>query len=404
VLPQVPDASFDFVARNQGLVRGLPLWGGAIGFAGLLANRAISGVRAVAAWDHARTGCKQAQASTQAVCEPHGPPILVVLLTWKVGTGRSGIRRSHQAVCQAPDPSSRPPNRAPTPPPARPPPPCRPQIAPVVDASSSQSRADVLGIVMSAVLLLTGLQWLSLKARPVEAIAQDGTKVAFLDAKAKLPEAAAKEIQWWARGHCHEASQFGGGIASGRRRASVSRIWGPGQGSAGRWLLRRRGLGEHPHQRPRLEPRTVPSFVAQGLGGAQQHGTGDVTGRHLPVRGGGWGAALYRPRGRAAALIAWRPPSVSSEFGVTHASSLHQHAPVAPRPRLAAAPSHSPHHGRPVSASPVPQGAQRGAPRPGAAGPRCRGRQSWGGGGEGDGLWKGELPGKPDLVPRCGLT
>ncbi|KIY99022.1 hypothetical protein MNEG_8940 [Monoraphidium neglectum] len=108
----VPDASFDFVARNQGLVRGLPLWGGAIGFAGLLANRAISG------------------------------------------------------------------------------------IAPVVDASSSQSRADVLGIVMSAVLLLTGLQWLSLKARPVEAIAQDGTKVAFLDAKAKLPEAAAKEIQW----------------------------------------------------------------------------------------------------------------------------------------------------------------------------------------------------------------
>jgi hypothetical protein len=36
-------------------------------------------------------------------------------------------------------------------------------IAPVVDASSSQSRADVLGIVLSAVLLLTGLQWLSLK-------------------------------------------------------------------------------------------------------------------------------------------------------------------------------------------------------------------------------------------------
>jgi hypothetical protein len=39
------------------------------------------------------------------------------------------------------------------------------QVAPVVDASSSQSRIDVLGILMSAVLLLTGLQWLSLKAR-----------------------------------------------------------------------------------------------------------------------------------------------------------------------------------------------------------------------------------------------
>jgi uncharacterized membrane protein len=44
------------------------------------------------------------------------------------------------------------------------------QIAPVVDASSSQSRADVLGIFLSAVLLLTGLQWLSLKAKPVEAV------------------------------------------------------------------------------------------------------------------------------------------------------------------------------------------------------------------------------------------
>lgn len=109
---EVPDASYDFVARNQGLVRSLPLWGGAVGFVGLLANRAISG------------------------------------------------------------------------------------IAPVVDASSSQSRADVLGIVMSAVLLLTGLQWLSLKARPVEAVAQDGVPLEYVDDKARLPEAAVKEMQW----------------------------------------------------------------------------------------------------------------------------------------------------------------------------------------------------------------
>ena len=39
------------------------------------------------------------------------------------------------------------------------------QIAPVVDAGSSQSRTDVLGIGMSAVLVLTGLQWLSLRPR-----------------------------------------------------------------------------------------------------------------------------------------------------------------------------------------------------------------------------------------------
>ena len=36
----------------------------------------------------------------------------------------------------------------------------------MVDASSSQSRADVVVILLSAVLTLTGLQWLSL--RPVE--------------------------------------------------------------------------------------------------------------------------------------------------------------------------------------------------------------------------------------------
>lgn len=48
------------------------------------------------------------------------------------------------------------------------------QIAPVVDASSAQSRVDVLGIVMSAVLLLTGLQWLSLKPRVMPAVRSHG--------------------------------------------------------------------------------------------------------------------------------------------------------------------------------------------------------------------------------------
>ena len=39
------------------------------------------------------------------------------------------------------------------------------QVAPVVDASSSQSRTDVLVILLSAVLLLTGLQWLALRPK-----------------------------------------------------------------------------------------------------------------------------------------------------------------------------------------------------------------------------------------------
>ena len=44
------------------------------------------------------------------------------------------------------------------------------QIAPVVDASSAQSRADVLAIGLSAVVLLIGLQWISLTPRtPVKA-------------------------------------------------------------------------------------------------------------------------------------------------------------------------------------------------------------------------------------------
>ena len=43
------------------------------------------------------------------------------------------------------------------------------QIAPVVDASSAQSRADVLAIGLSAVTLLIGLQWISLTPRtPVQ--------------------------------------------------------------------------------------------------------------------------------------------------------------------------------------------------------------------------------------------
>ncbi len=66
----------------------------------------------------------------------------------------------------------------------------------MVDASSSQSRADVLGIVMSAVLLLTGLQWLALKPKTIAAVALEGQQVTWVDREARLPAAAVQEMQW----------------------------------------------------------------------------------------------------------------------------------------------------------------------------------------------------------------
>ena len=70
------------------------------------------------------------------------------------------------------------------------------QIAPVVDASSAQSRADVLVIFMSAVLLLTGLQWAALTTREAVPVEPDGPEVAFYDHL--LPEEAAGELKWCA--------------------------------------------------------------------------------------------------------------------------------------------------------------------------------------------------------------
>jgi len=70
------------------------------------------------------------------------------------------------------------------------------QIAPVVDASSAQSRADVVVIFMSAVLLLTGLQWAALTAREALPVEPDGPEVAFYSDA--LPEAAAAELKWCA--------------------------------------------------------------------------------------------------------------------------------------------------------------------------------------------------------------
>lgn len=68
------------------------------------------------------------------------------------------------------------------------------QIAPVVSAGSSQSRADVLVIVMSAVLVLTGLQWLSLKPKEPPQVELEGQEVSHRTPG--LPRALAAELQW----------------------------------------------------------------------------------------------------------------------------------------------------------------------------------------------------------------
>ena len=70
------------------------------------------------------------------------------------------------------------------------------QVAPVVDASSAQSRADVVAIFMSAVLLLTGLQWAALTPREAVPVEPDGPEVEYFDNA--LPEAAVAELKWCA--------------------------------------------------------------------------------------------------------------------------------------------------------------------------------------------------------------
>ncbi|KAL3161893.1 hypothetical protein ABBQ38_008980 [Trebouxia sp. C0009 RCD-2024] len=67
-------------------------------------------------------------------------------------------------------------------------------VAPVVDASSSQSRTDVLVILLSAVLLLTGLQWLALQPKVKPSVQLDGQEVAFI--QPGLPEEAQQELEW----------------------------------------------------------------------------------------------------------------------------------------------------------------------------------------------------------------
>lgn len=77
------------------------------------------------------------------------------------------------------------------------------QVAPVADASSAQSRADVALIGMAAVLGLTGLQWLALAPRETERVPPGGATLEWIDPQ--LSAEAAAEIRWC--DHCCFTSQ-----------------------------------------------------------------------------------------------------------------------------------------------------------------------------------------------------
>ncbi len=69
-----------------------------------------------------------------------------------------------------------------------------PQIAPVADASSAQSRADVLLIGMCGVLVLTGLQWLALTPKEAEVVEAGGQAMDWV--AAALPAGSQEEVRW----------------------------------------------------------------------------------------------------------------------------------------------------------------------------------------------------------------
>lgn len=64
----------------------------------------------------------------------------------------------------------------------------------MADASSAQSRADVVLIGSCAVLGLTGLQWLALAPKQVQAVPPGGTTLEWV--LPQLPPPAEAELRW----------------------------------------------------------------------------------------------------------------------------------------------------------------------------------------------------------------
>ncbi|KAG7673571.1 hypothetical protein KSW81_006772 [Nannochloris sp. 'desiccata'] len=66
-------------------------------------------------------------------------------------------------------------------------------IEPALLAASSQSRADVVAIFLSAVLCLTGLQWLSLKPKAPKMVELEGELVNYF--REEMPPAAVQDLE-----------------------------------------------------------------------------------------------------------------------------------------------------------------------------------------------------------------
>ncbi|KAM7250736.1 hypothetical protein ACFE04_022619 [Oxalis oulophora] len=67
-------------------------------------------------------------------------------------------------------------------------------IAPVADASSSQSRADLLTLGLAVTNILTGLVWLSIRPKPVTVVNPQGVECQIICSH--LPDPVASELLW----------------------------------------------------------------------------------------------------------------------------------------------------------------------------------------------------------------
>ncbi|PKA61334.1 hypothetical protein AXF42_Ash006231 [Apostasia shenzhenica] len=67
-------------------------------------------------------------------------------------------------------------------------------VSPVADASSSQSRADILALALAVTNLLTGLVWLSIQPKYISPVAPAGIQCNWVTSA--LPECAVLELLW----------------------------------------------------------------------------------------------------------------------------------------------------------------------------------------------------------------
>ncbi|XP_021747209.1 protein COFACTOR ASSEMBLY OF COMPLEX C SUBUNIT B CCB4, chloroplastic-like isoform X1 [Chenopodium quinoa] len=68
-------------------------------------------------------------------------------------------------------------------------------IAPVADASSSQSRADLLALGLAVTNILTGLVWLSIRPKAISKVDPEGVECRWISPN--LPDSAISELEWF---------------------------------------------------------------------------------------------------------------------------------------------------------------------------------------------------------------